>query len=165
MPSTNKTPNFGLNDWISTDKPVRADFVADNRIIDGALANKVNLPIIGQWKDNVRISGGTIAGDYTFTIDHAIFHKTDKECYISLGIINGQIISTGTGRLTIEGLPYTSTIYASLSTGYYNAMVKMPIFQAYSNRIFGSSSTGGAFLVSDLQSGFAFYLSGWLPLI
>lgn len=39
--ATNKTPNYGLSQWIGTDKVRREDFNADNLIIDGALANKV----------------------------------------------------------------------------------------------------------------------------
>ncbi len=34
MPSTNKTPNLGLNNWIATDKPKRTDFTADNLLLD-----------------------------------------------------------------------------------------------------------------------------------
>ncbi len=34
MPSTNQTANLGLNSWIGTDKPKRADFVSDNEILD-----------------------------------------------------------------------------------------------------------------------------------
>lgn len=37
MPSTNKTPNFNLNQWRETDKPTRSDFVSDNSIIDAVL--------------------------------------------------------------------------------------------------------------------------------
>lgn len=37
MSSTNKTENLGLNQWIASDKPKRADFNYDNEIIDTAL--------------------------------------------------------------------------------------------------------------------------------
>lgn len=37
MPSTNKTPHLHLNSWLGTDIPKRADFVADNSIIDNAV--------------------------------------------------------------------------------------------------------------------------------
>lgn len=39
MPSTNKTPNFGLNQWLGTDTFARTDFNADNLAIDSALAH------------------------------------------------------------------------------------------------------------------------------
>lgn len=39
MPSSNKTPNLGLNNWSGTDKPKRADFVQDNQLIDAAVHN------------------------------------------------------------------------------------------------------------------------------
>lgn len=37
MPSTNKTSNYNLNSWISTDKPMMADFNSDNALIDAVL--------------------------------------------------------------------------------------------------------------------------------
>ena len=37
MPSTYKTPNFALNQWLGTDTFARTDFNADNLIIDSAL--------------------------------------------------------------------------------------------------------------------------------
>lgn len=37
MPSANKTPHFGLNNWSGTDKPKCSDFVQDNLLIDAAL--------------------------------------------------------------------------------------------------------------------------------
>ncbi len=39
MPSTNKTPHLQLNSWLGTDIPKRADFVADNEILDSAVYN------------------------------------------------------------------------------------------------------------------------------
>ena len=43
MASSEKSGNLGLNLWLASDRPVRADFVEDNRIIDeevgGHLAN------------------------------------------------------------------------------------------------------------------------------
>jgi hypothetical protein len=37
MPTTNKTPNLGLNNWVGTDKPKRSDFVEDNTLLDTIL--------------------------------------------------------------------------------------------------------------------------------
>ena len=37
MPSTNKTPRLGLNNWVGTDKPKRTDFVEDNTLLDTAV--------------------------------------------------------------------------------------------------------------------------------
>ena len=34
MASSEKSGNLGLNLWLASDRPVRADFVEDNRIID-----------------------------------------------------------------------------------------------------------------------------------
>ena len=42
MPSTNKTTNLNLNQWIGTDKPKREDFVSDNNILDTVISNHIN---------------------------------------------------------------------------------------------------------------------------
>ena len=47
MPSTNKFPNSGLNQWLKTDRPTMDDFNNDNRIIDAKIAVLKNTPYIG----------------------------------------------------------------------------------------------------------------------
>ena len=42
MASTNKTTHLRLNNWIESDKPKRAYFVADNTIIDSVLGTHIN---------------------------------------------------------------------------------------------------------------------------
>ena len=42
MPTENKTANLGLNSWLGTDQPQRADFVADNTIIDTVVSSHLN---------------------------------------------------------------------------------------------------------------------------
>jgi len=37
MPSTNKTPHFGLNQWEANDTPFMDDFNQDNEILDQAI--------------------------------------------------------------------------------------------------------------------------------
>lgn len=37
MPTSNKTPNLNLNNWLGTDKPKREDFVGDNLILDNVI--------------------------------------------------------------------------------------------------------------------------------
>ena len=49
MASTNKTPNLGLNQWVSTDMVKREDFNADNLALDSALA-KVPLVQLSNYK-------------------------------------------------------------------------------------------------------------------
>ena len=41
MASSNYTANLHLSDWAETDRPKRADFVADNNIIDSALGGHI----------------------------------------------------------------------------------------------------------------------------
>ena len=38
MPSSEQTPALGLNKWLGSDIPTREDFVADNEILDSAIA-------------------------------------------------------------------------------------------------------------------------------
>ncbi len=42
MPSTNKTSNLGLNQWIDTDRPMRNDFNSDNAVLDSAVGGHIN---------------------------------------------------------------------------------------------------------------------------
>ena len=42
MPTSNKTPNLGLNNWVGTDKPKRSDFVEDNLLLDAALGGHIS---------------------------------------------------------------------------------------------------------------------------
>jgi len=37
MPSTNKTPSFGLNQWVAEDTPAMEDFNMDNEILEQAI--------------------------------------------------------------------------------------------------------------------------------
>lgn len=43
MSSTNKTANYNLNQWVSSDYFMMSDFNADNLAIDTALAGKANI--------------------------------------------------------------------------------------------------------------------------
>ncbi len=45
MSSTNKTPNYNLNQWVNTDYVLMSDFNSDNAAIDAALAGKANIKI------------------------------------------------------------------------------------------------------------------------
>lgn len=37
MPSTNKTPSFGLNQWVAEDTPAMEDFNQDNELLEQAI--------------------------------------------------------------------------------------------------------------------------------
>ena len=41
MPSTNKTTNLSLNQWVESDRPMRNDFNSDNTIIDSVVGTHV----------------------------------------------------------------------------------------------------------------------------
>lgn len=42
MSSTNKTPNFNLNQWIGSDRPKRTDFNHDNNVLDSVCGGHIN---------------------------------------------------------------------------------------------------------------------------
>ena len=42
MPSSNKTANYSLNKWISTDKPIMSDFNSDNEILDNIIGTHIS---------------------------------------------------------------------------------------------------------------------------
>lgn len=84
MPSTNKTPRYGLSQWVGGDKPSMLDFNADNRAIEaavGSIADSVHAPIIrnGTWHvysvdaggyvDTGEQAGFTILGYYATLAD------------------------------------------------------------------------------------------------
>lgn len=65
MPSTNKLPNTGLNQWLITDKPVMEDFNRDNEIIDAMAGHLKKTPYIGP--DQYWYVRDTDKGEYTKT--------------------------------------------------------------------------------------------------
>ena len=65
MPSSNKTPNLGLNNWSGTDKPKRADFVQDNQLIDAAVHNHVaDQDLHCSPEDRARLNQLVVTGFY-----------------------------------------------------------------------------------------------------
>lgn len=88
MASTNKT-SLGLNKWEASDKPVRKDFVEDNRIIDENLAKlnsdlkaKLIYPVllspseISSLYINASRTGNVVSATITFTVTTAIPTQT-----------------------------------------------------------------------------------------
>jgi len=70
MPSSRKTPNLRLNDWLGSDKPKRDDFNEDNRIIDqwsreaGAHAADAGIHVTQAEKDAWGAGGEPVIGTY-----------------------------------------------------------------------------------------------------
>lgn len=114
MASSEKSENLGLNLWVASDRPVRADFVEDNRIIDeelgGHLANgtihvtqseknKITAPYA------VKMYAGTGAPSFTYTLDFApgfvVVYK--KNAPLSLSTSGDTIINGGFATQTYGG--------------------------------------------------------------
>ena len=65
MPTSNKTEHLGLNQWLGTDKPKRADFVEDNAAIDQAVySHTSNSSIHLSETDRTNFSSPVVAGSY-----------------------------------------------------------------------------------------------------
>lgn len=64
MPTSHKT-DLGLNAWIGSDKPMRADFVSDNQRLDSLLSDHFS-DLTAHLSDNDRIqlSQGIVIGTY-----------------------------------------------------------------------------------------------------
>lgn len=58
MPSTNKTPNIGLNQWEGADKPKRTDFNADNAILDKIISELHTE--FGAWQPQIKDATGKV---------------------------------------------------------------------------------------------------------
>lgn len=71
MPSANKTPNYGLNQWQGNEYPKRQDFVEDNAAIDAAIKARASetsgLAGTGRTTETVKANADAIAA-----------HKADK---------------------------------------------------------------------------------------
>lgn len=77
MPTNNKTPNLGLNDWIGTDKPMRGDFTSDNLLLDnllgGHLANSaVHFSEEDRTKLETPFACGLLGGTGTASNTHVL---------------------------------------------------------------------------------------------
>ncbi len=83
MASSGQTNNFGLNQWLGTDKPTRLDYNSDNLKIDAALAmiraSVTNLNILGVYVDYTEFTTarptGSV-GDY-----YAVLGETETTIY------------------------------------------------------------------------------------
>ena len=65
MPSANKTPHLGLNNWCGTDKPKCSDFVQDNLLIDTAFQNHASDQVLHfAPQDRARLNNLIATGFY-----------------------------------------------------------------------------------------------------
>lgn len=63
MPSTNKTPQLGLNSWVDTDKPRREDFVNDNTILDTVISGHMADTLLHLTQaDRQKLEDGVVIG-------------------------------------------------------------------------------------------------------
>ena len=128
MPTQNKTTNFQLNSWLSTDKPKREDFVNDNTIIDTILGNHINdtsIHLSGNITNTIndKFACGAIVGNgqetktTTLSFTPKLFivylinyppikYDSTNECYLYSFAIGNNLYGSSKG-LTISGTNVT----------------------------------------------------------
>lgn len=67
MPSENKTPHYGLNQWQGNEYPMREDFNRDNALIDAAMGNHeansiVHITAAERTTWNAAVQSATVGG-------------------------------------------------------------------------------------------------------
>lgn len=110
MASSEKTANLGLNLWEPEDKPIRADFVADNQLIDqvvGTHTKNSNIHITASEKTKlnepyqVKMFAGTGSASFTYTFDFSpkfvVVYKKNAPMFVYSGgasVINGALAAS-----------------------------------------------------------------------
>lgn len=151
MPSSNKTENYGFNLWSGTDMPKKADFNADNLIIDTALKNKATKDGTLQIGLNADMLDGKHTDDLIrFPTATSISIGTGSNSsaanhVITIGISSGGKNTTGTQNTTLG-----NTSFRDNTTGNYNTSIGQ---NSMLNNISGNNNTAigysaGALLVS-----------------
>ncbi|HHU04992.1 MAG TPA: hypothetical protein GXZ65_00735, partial [Clostridiales bacterium] len=118
MPSSYKTPNFALNQWLGTDTFARTDFNADNLAIDAALERLTDdIKAIGPMANNLYnlILQNYYDGKYTGYKKALMFDGFLNYDNIA-GISEGLFIETASSkkRLAFDNVGYSS--YKSVSS-------------------------------------------------
>ena len=127
MPSSEKTPALGLNRWRGSDIPMREDFVADNNILDSAIAA-------------LQQGGGSGSGNDP-RLDT---HIADQNVHLSaadrqaLGAASAPLIGSYTGD---------GQIFQAIVLGFRPRMgmvfaVNRPLIETGSNGLFQTSRAG-----------------------
>lgn len=126
MPSSNKTPELGLNYWAWEDKPKMDDFNTDNLITDSKisalafqLAGKPDLSVAGAtgWDSgNLPVETGTwtptligtaTAGAVTTTVAHGSYYRIGSLVYCKTELSGITISGAPAGQVVLTGLPFT----------------------------------------------------------
>ena len=135
MPTENKTANLGLNSWLGTDKPQRADFVEDNIIIDTAITNHLNdfdLHLLkNPFKIGVFAGNGSSSQDITFDFYPRIVFVflrnapfTEYDSSNGYTKVNAAVVAANGGGGTIGASLFLDTLTVSQSTSASNGRFK-----------------------------------------
>ena len=142
MPTENKTANLGLNSWLGTDKPQRADFVEDNIIIDTAITNHLNdfdlhfssddrTLLKNPFKIGVFAGNGSSSQDITFDFYPRIVFVflrnapfTEYDSSNGYTKVNAAVVAANGGGGTIGASLFLDTLTVSQSTSASNGRFK-----------------------------------------
>lgn len=135
MGSASKTTNLGLNQWAATDRPLRADFVDDNRKIDEAVGTHINNQSIHMTAAEkskavtpyeVRMYAGTgadtVSFSFSFSVKFVFIYKKGAPFNLYQNSENTLNSAAGSafgcsGGLTVSGTSVTVTQQASAVNG------------------------------------------------
>lgn len=104
MPSANKTPKFGLNQWQGNEYPKLEDFNGDNAKIDAAL-NDRPAKQAGTWSPVIK-SGTYVLGGFSWGKYYRVGELCFIECNMSISSWQGK---ANEECLRIEGLPFSAS--------------------------------------------------------
>lgn len=95
------TPNVGLSQWSAEDAVKRADFNADNAVIDGYLGRMGNATIV--YGSYTGYNNGSVHGDYPVTVE--------------LGAKPDIVLAMAYGTMDTTDMPSTNYQYHILALG------------------------------------------------
>lgn len=153
MPSTNKTPNIGIGQYLPNDILSWNDINADNTLVDTAVGNKLDKTDGGTVTGAVNFTGGLtkngndVAGCETGVCDirfnnAAIGYKLKKSNYIIINntcIVSFYILCNGTVPSTVSNLVLTGF---PVPINTINESIQ-PCFMSYLKENAVSPQTGG----------------------
>lgn len=147
MPSTNKTENLGLNQWIPTDYPTMEDFNADNARIDGITAASIpQTAIAGQGNVNGALSS---LSENKANLDGAAFTGTVGAPLISVNATTAypsfRLLGTGSYSASLIADTALNILTLRLTDGQnnYDYRLRETIFAPVGNAVtdLGGSSS------------------------
>lgn len=149
MPSANKTPKLGLNNWVGTDKPKREDFVQDNLQLDELVGGHIedteaHLTAENREQFSTPVKVGVYAGDgkesQTITLPFSasavlVYQKGVEKLTDSNGV---PMICSGAASTdgSTTGLAFNRTSFTVLQSDPGNGKSRINLNEAYGQYLY-----------------------------